>query len=85
METSFDEALKLAKEKYPYPINHYEEYRDYFVFEYNDGRPHDGGPTSPIVIRKSDMAALNYNPAVFLGLFGEAGDIGDVLAEGEIN
>lgn len=81
METSFDEALKLAKEKYPYPINHYEEYRDYFVFEYDDGRAHDGGPTSPIVIRKSDMAALNYAP-IFFDISADAEDVGDVLAEG---
>ena len=84
METSFDEALRIAKEKYPHPINHYEEYADYFVFEYVDGTEHDGGTTSPIVIRKSDMAALNYNPSFFLGLFEDADSAGDILAEGEV-
>ena len=37
MTISFREALEIAQEKYPYKINHYEEYEKYFVFEYNDG------------------------------------------------
>lgn len=83
MEATFTEALKVAKEKYPHQINHYEEYRDYFVFDYDDGIERVGGPKSPIVIRKSDMAALNYAP-IFFNLDADAEDVGDVLAEGEI-
>ena len=85
MEANFDKALELAREKYPHPINHYEEYRDYFVFDYDDGTEYTGGDRSPIVIRKSDMAALNYDPAFFLGLFDDADDAGGILAEGEVS
>lgn len=81
MAATFEEALELAREKYPYPINHYWEYRDYFVFKYDDGTEHEGGPTSPIVIRKTDMAALNYAP-IFFNMDVNAEDVGGVLAEG---
>lgn len=83
METAFDKALEVAKEKYPHRINHYEEYRDYFVFMHIDGTEYVGGTTSPIVIRKSDMAALNYAP-IFFDMDADAEDVGDVLAEGEV-
>ncbi len=70
--------------KYPHPINHYEEYEDCFVFDSDDGTEHVGGTRSPIVIRKSDMAALNFDPAFFWGLDADAENAGDVLAEGEV-
>lgn len=83
MKTSFDEALRVAREKYPHPINHYEEYEDYYVFDHVDGMTHDGGSQSPIVIRKSDMAALNYAP-IFFNMDEDAEDVGDIIAEGEV-
>ena len=83
MEASFTEALELAKAKYPHPINRYEEYARYFVFWHDDGREHVGGTMSPIVIRKSDMAALNYEP-IFFDFSEDAEDVGPVLAEGEV-
>ena len=83
MESLFNKALAKAKKMYPHPINHYEEYRDYYVFEHVDGMEHVGGTMSPIVIRKSDMAALNYAP-IFFNMYADAEDVGDVLAEGEI-
>lgn len=84
MATSFDEALAVAREKYPHQINHYEEYRDYYVFDYDDGVEHTGGTTSPIVIRKSDLVALNYAP-IFFNMDPEAEDVGDVLSEGAVS
>lgn len=84
MKANFDDALKVAREKYPHPINHYEEYEDYFVFEYVDGTEQVGGTMSPIVIRKSDMAALNYAP-IFFNMDADAEDVGEMLAEGEIS
>lgn len=83
MATTFSEALKIAKDKYPHEINHYEEYKDYFVFERIDGTMHIGGDYSPIVIRKSDGAALNYAP-IFFNLDAEAEDVGEVISEGTI-
>ena len=83
MTATFDEALALAREKYPYPVNFFEEYRDYFVFGHDDGNEYTGGPMSPIVIRKSDMAALNYAP-IFFDMSADAEDVGEVLAEGSI-
>ena len=80
----FDGALEVASARYPYPINRYEEYRDYFVFAYDDGRVRDGGPQSPIVVRKSDLAALTWDAAFFLGLDAGVESAGDVLAEGEV-
>ena len=83
MATPFDKALRIAKEKYPHEINHFEEYEDYFVFDFDDGEERTGGEFSPIVIRKSDFAALNYAP-IFFDLSDDAEDVGDVLAEGII-
>lgn len=83
MATLFDKALKIAKEKYPHEINHFEEYAKYFVFYHDDGEERTGGEFSPIVIRKSDFAALNYAP-IFFNLSDDAEDVGDVLAEGII-
>lgn len=83
MDNLFNEALKLAQTKYPYPINHFEEYKDYFVFWHEDGRERDGGDMSPIVIRKSDMEALNYAP-IFFNMDADAEDVGDVISEGAI-
>lgn len=83
MAVSFREALKIAQKKYPYRINHYEEYEGYFVFDFDDGTEYVGGDRSPIVIRKSDFAALNYAP-IFFDLSDDAGDVGDILAEGDI-
>lgn len=83
MEASFDEALKIARDKYPHPINRYEEYRDYFVFEHDDGNEYTGGTKSPIVIRKDDMAALNYE-SVFFNFDADAKDVGDIIAEGVV-
>lgn len=79
MNISFEKALEVAKGKYPHPINQYEEYRDYFVFWHEDGAEHDGGSTSPIVIRKSDSAALNYDP-IFFNLSEDAEDVGDIVS-----
>ncbi|MBR2836137.1 MAG: hypothetical protein IKE43_10600 [Coriobacteriales bacterium] len=84
MESSFNEALKVATEKYPHKINYYEEYKDYYVFGYDDGIEHTGGTKSPIVIRKADMVALNYSPAIFFHLDASAEDVGDILSKGEI-
>ena len=83
MGYAFDDALKVAREKYPHEINHYEEYRDYYVFEHVGGEEHVGGTESPIVIRKSDMAALNYAP-IFFNFDADAEDVGDVISEGEV-
>lgn len=83
METAFDEALRIAKDKYPHPINHYEEYAEYFVFEYDDGIERVGGTKSPIVIRKSDGAALNYAP-IFFNMDADAEDPGEPINEGSI-
>lgn len=83
MATLFDKALQIAKEKYPHEINHFEEYENYFVFDYDDGKERTGGEFSPIVIRKSDFAALNYAP-IFFNLSEDAEDVGDVLTEGNI-
>ena len=83
MKATFDEALALAREKYPHPINFFEEYEDYFVFGHDDGEEHVGGTTSPIVIRKSDMAPLNYAP-IFFNMDPDAEDVGDILAEGVV-
>lgn len=83
MDKVFNEALKIATEKYPYKINHYEEYAKYYVFEHVDDREYTGGDQSPIVIRKSDMAALNYAP-LFFCLNADAEDVGDILSEGEL-
>lgn len=83
MGASFDEALEIARRKYPHPINRYEEYEGYFVFYRDDGDEHVGGEFSPIVIRKSDSEALNYAP-VFFDLDPDAEDVGDVLSEGEV-
>lgn len=84
MNSLFSEALEIAKDKYPYPINFYEEYRDYYVFGYNDGNEYIGGTMSPIVIRKSDMAALNYAP-IFFNMDADAEDVGEVLSEGKVS
>lgn len=83
MATEFNEALELAKAKYPYRINHYEEYADYYVFDHNDGVERTGGTLSPIVIRKSDGVALNYEP-IFFNLDADAEDVGEIIAEGSI-
>ncbi len=85
MHATYNDALMVAREKYPHRINHFEEYRDYFVFEHVDGTEHFGGTMTPIVIRKSDLAALNYNPTVFMGLDPDAEDIGPIIAEGVVN
>ena len=83
MATTFREALKIAKAKYPHRINRYEEYEKYFIFSCDDGGEHVGGEYSPIVIRKSDAAALNYT-SVFFGLWPDAEDIGEPIAEGAL-
>lgn len=83
MATIFEEALEIAKGKYPHAINHYEEYEDYYVFDYDDGRERTGGVLSPVVIRKSDSAALNY-ASVFFDLSDEAEDVGEVISEGRV-
>lgn len=83
MTVSFDEALKIAQEKYPHRINHYEEYEEYFVFDHDDGVERIGGDYSPIVIRKSDAEALNYAP-IFFNLDADAEDVGEVVSEGSV-
>lgn len=83
MAVSFDEALKIAQEKYPHRINHYEEYEKYFVFDHDDGVERVGGDYSPIVIRKSDAEALNYAP-IFFNLDADAEDVGEVVSEGNM-
>lgn len=82
MAVTFSEALEIAKTKYPHEINHYEEYKEYFVFGCNDGTEHVGGDLSPIVIRKADGAALNYAP-IFFNLDANAEDVGEPLSEGQ--
>lgn len=83
MEVTFDEAYKIAKEKYPHKINYYEEYANYWVFFDSDCPEHTGGDYSPIVIRKSDAEALNYAP-IFLNCNAEAEDVGDIISEGKL-
>lgn len=83
MTASFDRALAVARERFPYEINHFEEYEKYYVFENLDSPECTGGPSSPIVIRKSDMAALNYAP-IFFNMDTDAEDVGDILAEGSL-
>lgn len=83
MDISFDKALEKAKSLYPLPIDHYEEYANYYVFEQMQDVEQIGGPSSPIVIRKSDGAALNYEP-VFFNMSEDAEDVGDVMSEGNL-
>lgn len=83
MVTTFREALKIAKAKYPHSINHFEEYKNYFVFSHEDGTEYVGGDLSPIVIRKTDGDALSYAP-IFFNLDADAEDVGDPIAEGKI-
>lgn len=83
MAVVFQEALELARAKYPHVINHYEEYENYFVFDRDDGTEHVGGDASPIVIRKSDGEALNYAP-IFFNMDADADDVGELLLEGSI-
>lgn len=80
---TFKQALDIAKSKYPHEINHYEEYKDYFVFDYDDGEVRTGGPLSPVVVRKSDSEALNYE-SVFFDLSDDAEDVGGIISEGHI-
>lgn len=82
--TALEKALEIAKSKYPHEINHYEEYEKYFVFFNDKCAECTGGDYSPIVIRKSDRAALLYAP-IFFNLDADAEDVGDVISEGEIN
>lgn len=83
MTVSFERALEIAKAYYPHPINHYEEYENYFVFDHDDGVEHVGGTFSPIVVRKSDGMALNYE-SVFFNMAEDAEDVGDALSEGTL-
>lgn len=83
MTVSFERALEIAKADYPHPINHYEEYENYFVFDHDDGVEHVGGTFSPIVVRKSDGMALNYE-SVFFNMAEDAEDVGDTLREGTL-
>lgn len=83
MTVSYDQALEIAKDKYPHQINHFEEYREYFVFSHEDGIEYVGGTKSPIVIRKSDGAALNYAP-IFFNLDVDAEDIGEAISQGAV-
>ena len=83
MEASLKEALTVAQGLYPHPINHYEEYEGYFVFDHDDGVERTGGEFSPIVIRKTDMTPLNYAP-IFFNMDADAEDVGDVVVEGRI-
>lgn len=83
MGAAFEKALSVARGLYPHEINHYEEYEKYFVFSYEDGIERVGGELSPIVIRKEDMAALNYAP-IFFNMGTDAEDVGDVVSEGRI-
>ena len=80
----FNDALNAAKEKYPYTINHYEEYEDYYVFDCDDGAEYVGGPQSPIVIRKSDLEAFSYSAIFFDFEEGAQEAIGEMLSEGVI-
>lgn len=83
MDDVFNEALRIAKNEYPHPINKYEEYAEYYVFEYDDGEIHDGGTMSPIVVRKSDMKTLNYAP-IFFNMSEDAPDVGEIISEGTV-
>lgn len=84
MANSFDEALQVARKKYPHPITFFEEYKDYYVFGCDDGEEHVGGTMSPIVVRKSDLAALNYAP-IFFNMDVDAEDVGDPIFQGEVS
>ena len=53
------------------------------MFDFDDGTEYVGGDRSPIVIRKSDSAALNYAP-IFFNLDADAEDVGDAVSEGYI-
>ena len=53
------------------------------MFDFDDGEERTGGDFSPILIRKSDFAALNYAP-IFFDLSDDAEDVGIILAEGNI-
>lgn len=83
MAVTFREALRIAQSRYPHPINRYEEYERYFVFEHDDGREHAGGEFAPIVIRKEDGEALNYSP-IFLGIWPDAEDVGEIVSQGTV-
>lgn len=83
MGCSFEEALSIARSKYPYPIDHFEEYEKYYVFDHLTYAIRTGGPESPIVIRKSDGKAFNYAP-IFFDLEEGADDVGDVISEGAV-
>lgn len=83
MTVSYNQALEIAKDKYPHQINHFEEYRGYFVFSHEDGNEYVGGTKSPIVIRKADGAALNYAP-IFFNLDVDAEDVGEVISQGAV-
>jgi hypothetical protein len=83
MSCSFEEALSAARSKYPYPIDHFEEYEKYYVFEHMSDVERMGGMESPIVIRKSDGKAFNYAP-IFFNLEEGTDDVGDVISEGAI-
>ena len=84
MASTFDEALRVARDRYPHTINFFEEYENYFVFGYDDGNEYVGGTTSPIVIRKSDLVALNYAP-IFFNMDVDAEDVGDVISKGVVS
>lgn len=81
MAVSFEEARQIASERYSFPINYYEEYKDYFVFGYDDGTQFIGGPQMPVVIRKSDGAFQAYD-SMFFGIDPNAEDAGKVISEG---
>ncbi len=49
------------------------------MFDFDDGTEYVGGDRSPIVIRKSDSAALNY--ADFFNLDADAEDVGDAVSK----
>jgi hypothetical protein len=83
MAMTFKQALEIAKAKYPHEINHYEEYKDYFVFDYDTGEMRTGGELSPIVVRKSDSETLNYE-SVFFDLGDDAEDVGEIVSEGPV-
>ena len=83
MEVSFQDAFRIAQNKYPHQINHFEEYEKYFVFEFDDGIERIGGELSPIVIRKADGMALNYAP-IFFDLGEDAEEVGEIVRGGTI-
>ena len=83
MTVSYEEAFQIAKAKYPHKINHYEEYKKYYVFFNTKCAEYTGGDYSPIVIRKSDGRALNYAP-IFFNFNADAEKVGDIIADGEI-